>query len=109
MQINSINQQTNFGMNTICAKKAMALDPKTKQIVASYTNFCAPLNKYKVVLKELPQLENQGENLMYLIPKDFGDIICITCKDGQASREKVVKYLNDNAAKEGYNRIEIEQ
>ena len=107
MQINSINQQTNFGMNTICAKKAMALDPKTKQIVASYTNFAAPLNKYKVVLKELPQLENQGENLMYLMPKDFGDIICITCNDGKASRKKVAEYLHDGD-KKGLNRIEIE-
>ncbi len=106
MQINSIGQQPNFSANTIYAKKAMAIDPKTKKAVASYTDYVARTDKFKGVLKLLPGYA-EGENQMFLIPKDFGDIICINCKDGQESREKVVKYLNNKA--NGFERVVIEQ
>lgn len=99
MQINSINQQT-FGANMLKAKKALAIDPKTKEVVASYTNFAAPINKFKEVL---PNLGENAENKMYLVPKDFGDIICITC-DGQASRDRVAKYLNES---KGFDKVVI--
>ena len=110
MQINSINQQTNFGANTVYAKKAMAIDPKTKKLVAVYTNYASGLNKFKGVTKLLPGYgKMQGENQLFLIPKDFGDIICLNCKDGQASREKLVKYINDGAGKSEFDRVVIEQ
>ena len=107
MQINSINQQPNFSANTIYAKKAMAIDPKTKRIVASYTDFVARPDKFKGVLKLLPGYAEQSENKMFLIPKDFGDIICITCKNGQESRMNVAKYLNESS-KKGFEKIVIE-
>ena len=108
MQINSIGQQTNFGSNTINAKKALAIDPRTKKVVASYTNYSAPMNKFKAVLKELPSSAiEQGENKLLLVPKDFGDIICITCKDGKTSREKVASYIHNS--KSGFDKVVIEQ
>lgn len=109
MQINSIGQQPNFNANTVWAKKAMAIDPKTKQAVAMYTNYTENLNKFKGMTKLLPSYAGeQGENQLFLLPKDFGDIICIKCKDGQASREQLVKYFN-GGNKSGFAKVVIEQ
>ena len=104
MQINSVGQQSAFGANIISARNVFAVERTNQHIVANYGKYEAPLKNFKAVLKYLPgYVGKQDENTLFLVPKNFGDIICMQC-DGQESREKVIKYLNED----GFEKVVVQ-
>lgn len=124
MQVNSINQQPNFGNKTFTQKMITAKSVKfveqgadgINRIIGDGKNYLIPLDKYQprvYVGASLKGLEQYGLNNIVLMskPELKAPTVLIECKNGESfrTREQIADYINAKSDNGRYKAFEIKQ